>query len=545
VKEKERLIVAGLVALMIILWLGFPFHQSARFAGSLWGGVLGVVGTLLMLVPLLYLIVKRNKRLKKWTTRRISMRTLLAWHIYAGVIGPILVVVHSGHKYQSLLGITLTGMTLVVVVSGFVGRYLMNQFSQEIREKKALLAGLQNAYQQAADALGRAPDRVVSLKRFSGVLSRMLASFFVQDRTLETESIGINSPSPTTLLRLSESIADVEYAIKTHMQFKQWFGKWLKFHIVISIVLYVLMAFHLWAAIHFGLRWFDPWRSSTSYFSRLTVHGSDAVPLFAPANDPAEKRTAEAIEKFSLHFGQLFQQYWHAPVVIHGRKTTVFDYAGIAGEVRRPDSNFSQAARALEQVDASHVGTGDRAKSFWINVYNFGAMKLAAENYPVASITDPKISDGDPWGIRGLRIGTMRLTLHQIENELLLAQFNDPRIVFAVSCAAVSCPDRTQDIFSAEHIDRQLDEVVRRLLANPTKGLVIDRTSHVLRLSWILQADRRLFGNGDDDGLLDFVQRFAVPETRRWLDLNRNDLTIEFFEHDWSLNDIALADKTH
>ena len=60
-----KLVVAGLVALMLILWLGFPFHESPRFAGSLWGGVLGVAGGLLMLVPLLYLVVKRIKRIKK------------------------------------------------------------------------------------------------------------------------------------------------------------------------------------------------------------------------------------------------------------------------------------------------------------------------------------------------------------------------------------------------------------------------------------------------------------------------------------------------
>ena len=63
------------------------------------------------------------------------------------------------------------------------------------------------------------------------------------------------SSHPAVLLRLSESIADVEYSIKTHENFKAWFGKWLKFHIVISIILYALMALHIWAAIHFGLRW--------------------------------------------------------------------------------------------------------------------------------------------------------------------------------------------------------------------------------------------------------------------------------------------------
>lgn len=254
-KEKERLIVAGLVVLMLVLWLGFPFHQSPRFAGSLWGGILGVAGAVLMLVPLLYLFVKRIKWLKTKVTQHVSMRTLLAWHIYSGVLGPILVVIHSGHKYESPLGIALTAMTLLVVVSGFVGRYLMNQFSQEIREKKALLTSLQAAYRQAANDLADAPEQAEALRPFAGFFSRLLGGLFLRDTATEPASPSTASSHPAVLLRLSESIADVEYSIKTHENFKAWFGKWLKFHIVISIILYALMALHIWAAIHFGLRW--------------------------------------------------------------------------------------------------------------------------------------------------------------------------------------------------------------------------------------------------------------------------------------------------
>ena len=38
-KERERIVVSGLVVLMLVTWLGFVFHQSPRFAGSFWGGL--------------------------------------------------------------------------------------------------------------------------------------------------------------------------------------------------------------------------------------------------------------------------------------------------------------------------------------------------------------------------------------------------------------------------------------------------------------------------------------------------------------------------
>jgi hypothetical protein len=50
-------------------------------------------------------------------------------------------------------------------------------------------------------------------------------------------------------------VADLEYAIRTHQIFKRWFAFSLKLHIVLSIVLYVLLGLHIWAGIHFGLRW--------------------------------------------------------------------------------------------------------------------------------------------------------------------------------------------------------------------------------------------------------------------------------------------------
>ncbi|MBL4884886.1 MAG: DUF547 domain-containing protein [Planctomycetaceae bacterium] len=542
-KERERAVVTGLVVLMLIVWLGFVFHQSPRFAGSFWGGMLGLSGAVLMLVPLAYLIVKRIKWLKPRVTKYVSMRTLLAWHIYAGILGPILVLLHTGHKFNSLLGMTLTTMTLIVVISGFIGRYLMNRFSTEIREKKSLLKKLQFEYQQVADQLVGAPQVGTVLLPFRGILGQLTASFFIRDFPDDaTGPVNVTVASPYTMLRLSESIADIEYAIKTHETFKKWFGKWLKFHIIVSVILYLLMALHIWAAIHFGIRWITPFYSSTSYYSSTLETGTKSQ-LRSFENSPQRQNSLAAVEKFSLHFGKIFKQHWRESVVIHGIRTTVFDYAGIAKEIGNPESNYSQAIQALQQVDPEYLGGGNLEKAFWINVYNFGAMKMASEKYPVTSITDPKISDGNPWKKKEIRIGNGQYSLVQVEKEILLKKFDDPRIVFAVSCAAVSCPDRTDEIFSAEKIDQQLEDIVKGLLSNSTKGLAIGKQQKTIMLTWILKADKRLFGDGSDDGLIDFARYYTTDENRNWIDANRGDIKLEFFKHDWGLNDIALADK--
>lgn len=245
-KDRERIVVSGLVMLMLLTWLGFAFHRSPDFAGSFWGGVLGVSAAALMSVPLLYLFIKRIKPLKRFATKYVSMRTMLKWHIYAGIFGPILAILHTGHKFESPLGIALTGMTLVVVVSGFIGRYLMSFLSGELKEKRATLAALRKEYDRFA--VRNAGAVTASVKaRVQHPLRTRIASLLVPASNTEI----------STAINLATSIADLEYAIASNKKFKRAFGIWLKLHIVISFTLYGLLALHIWASIHFGLRWFS------------------------------------------------------------------------------------------------------------------------------------------------------------------------------------------------------------------------------------------------------------------------------------------------
>lgn len=252
-KEHERTIVGGLVALLLILWLGFLFHHSPRFAGSLAGGVLAVVGSVLMLVPLAYLIIKRIKPLKAFVTAHVSMRTLLTIHIYAGVLGPILVVLHTGHKFESHLGIALTAMTLIVVVSGFIGRYLLGQIGAELNEKHVLLGNLTTAYDGVIRELQEHPERAEQVRSMRGAFRRIGARFFFAQDVPHEAGLTVTARA----LRLSESVADTEYAIRTHEIIKRAFTVWLKIHIVLSFTLFALLGLHVWASIHFGLRWFS------------------------------------------------------------------------------------------------------------------------------------------------------------------------------------------------------------------------------------------------------------------------------------------------
>lgn len=239
--------------LQLILWLGFLFHRSPRFPGSLTGVVLGILAALLMIVPpQLYSATKRIKSFKEKITKRISLGTMLNWHVYTSIIGSILAILHTGHRFESNLGIWLTAMMMLTVLSGFVGRYFLSYSSQELREKQDQLNLLATQYNQLIGGVAQKPEPEIAYAVSHGFVRRVLNSF------VGTEKISADAEVPLSVraLRLAESIADLEYAIKTHELLKRRTAQWLKAHIVTSCAFYFLLIIHIWSAIYFSLKWF-------------------------------------------------------------------------------------------------------------------------------------------------------------------------------------------------------------------------------------------------------------------------------------------------
>ena len=245
-KERERIVVSGFLTALLLAWLGFLVHSSPRFAGSGSGAVFGIAGAVLMLVPLAYSIAKRIPFLHARITKRVSMQSLLALHVYTGIFGPLLAIIHTGHKFDSPLGIALTAVMLLVVLSGFTVRYLLTYVAHEIADKLLLLQTARGDLDSAWGVLENIPAEMRAIPR-----ARLLAAGLA--------SLGLDLPfgGPAgEVTRIAESVADLEYAIRTHEFFKRWFGRSLKLHIVLSLILYVLLGLHIWSGIHFGLRWF-------------------------------------------------------------------------------------------------------------------------------------------------------------------------------------------------------------------------------------------------------------------------------------------------
>ena len=250
--QRERTVVTGIGVLLLLLWLGFAVHRAPSFPGSVVGTVLAVFGAALMTLPsLAYVAVKRLARVKRWISARVPLSKLLAWHVYGGIVGAVLALLHTGHRFDSTLGIVLTGMTLLTVFSGYVGRHFMAHVSLELREKQQLLDQLVTTYNLLAGEIATQPLRLATLAVSYNRWSRLRRRVMIPGSTPEEEFL----EHAHRATQVADSIADLEYSIKTHELLKRRFRVWLAVHIVTSIAFYVLLGLHIWASFYFGLRW--------------------------------------------------------------------------------------------------------------------------------------------------------------------------------------------------------------------------------------------------------------------------------------------------
>ena len=243
--EREGIIAAAVISVLLFAWLGFLVHASPRFAGSGVGAAFGIAGAVLMLVPLAYPTVKRIPFLSARITPRVSLQSLMTLHVYAGIVGALLATIHTGHKYASPLGIALTATMLLVVVTGFVLRYLTPFVNLDLKDKLLLLQTARGDLDSAWGVLEKSVAARKGLPK-APLLTAGLASL----------GLSFASDSPAgQVTTLAEGVADLEYSIRTHELLKRWFARALTAHIVLSVAMYALLAAHIYSGIYFGLRW--------------------------------------------------------------------------------------------------------------------------------------------------------------------------------------------------------------------------------------------------------------------------------------------------
>ena len=227
-------------------------------------------------------------------------------------------------------------------------------------------------------------------------------------------------------------------------------------------------------------------------------------------------------------------------------RTPRVDYAALQGRLADLDAYLDQLHAT--DLDALKTAPGDVQLAFWINAYNACMLDRVAAHYPIRknaglvgsirnALTDRP--DNSVWQIRDVFTGAFcdvagaTRSLDEIEHEII-RPMGEPRIHFAINCAALSCPPLAADAYVAERLEEQLDRAVRVFVANP-EHFVIDRSG-----MGSLTLNRVLDWFGDDFGgrenLPGFFAHYVTEEDARLL--AGSGVEVRFFEYDWTLNDL-------
>ncbi|TMA24016.1 MAG: DUF547 domain-containing protein [Deltaproteobacteria bacterium] len=184
------------------------------------------------------------------------------------------------------------------------------------------------------------------------------------------------------------------------------------------------------------------------------------------------------------------------------------DYPAIAAS-----ADWKHLVASLANADLAALRTREQQLAFWIDAYNILAIDLVAGHYPVDSIRDIGSLLRPVWKRPAGTVGGRTVTLDEIEHGIV-RPLGDPRL-----------------------LDAQLDAAMRRWLADPEKGLRIDRARDAVHLSKIFDWFEEDFAKAG--GVLAFAARYAPDADREWLRAHAATARIEYFDYDWAVNALA------
>jgi hypothetical protein len=282
------LYAAAFVAIAQLAWEGLSYYATPLIdrprhedfwslkPGGSRGHLYGVIGSSLLVIMLVYSLRKRMKILR----RLGKLRDWLDFHIFCGVVGPLLVILHSSFKVQGLVALSFWSM-IAVALSGVLGRYLYLQIPRtragdelslaEVAELRAELTRklrdelhLPEATLAELDriALGGiapiAPEKrrlaiLLFQLPFQTVSLRMRLHSF--RRRLQRELADAPRGLLKEVTRLARQKALLERRIVLWSHLQQLFHYWHVFHKPFAVVMYVFMVLHIAVVLVTGYGW--------------------------------------------------------------------------------------------------------------------------------------------------------------------------------------------------------------------------------------------------------------------------------------------------
>ncbi len=244
-------------------------YRELRPAGTRGLGF-GVIGAAMMLAMLLYTLRKRTKMMGKVGSRRFWLQL----HIYLGIMGPLLIVLHTSFKVQGLVAVGFWSM-VIVTLSGYFGRYLYRKIPHDFEGEELTLKELEQMSKEFTKQLQGEyrldDDTIAWIDKLGDGVSRKTGTFRVLLETITADLLQFLTyrrlhrrlsrklilPASTMhhLMQLIHSRAALRREMLAWNQMHELFHYWHVFHKPFAIVMYAVMVVHIGVAFWTGYTW--------------------------------------------------------------------------------------------------------------------------------------------------------------------------------------------------------------------------------------------------------------------------------------------------
>ena len=193
------------------------------------------------------------------------------------------------------------------------------------------------------------------------------------------------------------------------------------------------------------------------------------------------------------------------------------------------EGDFLALQKFIEQLGQKDIDAFSKAEktAFYINLYNAAMLQIVLENYPLESVKTIGILPFSVFKKDWIALGDTKVSLDEIEKGILLKQYFDPRIHFAVNCASESCPPLRSEPFTGDRLEAQLQKQTE-LFAQSKRAARVDEEAESIAYSTLFKWYTDDFGDTSPGEYLNQYRSESLP----------TNYDAEWIPYDWSLNEI-------
>jgi hypothetical protein len=263
---------------------------------------------------------------------------------------------------------------------------------------------------------------------------------------------------------------------------------------------------------------------------------------------PKEVETAKGDQqtqlaaKKAMEKAKTFSHDLWAKVLKDTNKGGFVNYESLKGKRQGLDNYLELLSKYSPKKTKTYFKNKNEELAFWMNAYNALVFQNVLNRYK---------PDFDVLSVQKnffyqdrFNVGGERYNLYGLENDIVRAEYKDPRIHFALNCASYSCPRLPEYAFSGDKVQAQLDLETKKFL-NEKRNCEFDPATGVVMVSKLFEWYQADFldwpefpevksASSKEAKIIAYINHYRAKKDK--IPARSDGWTLKFREYNWKLN---------